>query len=731
MSATDQFVRVVRRNDGIALIEIDVPGEAVNTLRSQSAAEFQEAFDEIDRASDVRGVILCSKKTDNFIAGADISMLDAVVEKADGTRLSRVGQAATHRISECKVPVVAAIHGACLGGGLEIALACHARVASMHDKTKLGLPEVQLGILPGMGGTVRLIDVVGLSTGLDMLLTGRQLSSRRALAVGLVDHVVEPAALIASATESVESLISAREKGESTWSAFLGALDPAVVRERALADNPLGRKVVFDQARKEVRKKTRGNYPAPERILQVVRLGLEKGAAAGFEAEADAFGDLVVTPEARALRHVYFAQQALKKYSGPAPTDQEATEVVEHEVRRLGIIGGGLMGQGIASVSLHTAHLSVRVRDTSRENLTRAVSNIDSYLSEQVERRRMTKWQRQEHLNRLTLTTDGTGLENCDIVIEAVFEDLTLKQQILAEFEQRQVAPQIFASNTSALPISSIAGNARRKDRVIGMHYFSPVQKMPLLEIVVTAQTAPWVIRQAVALGKRQGKTVIVVNDGPGFYTTRILAPYLNEAAHLLIEGHSVDAVDKQLLDAGFPVGPFTLLDEIGIDVGDKVGRALHEAFGERLAPPADLHQLVEAGRLGKKEKRGFYSYATEQRGKRPVDTSVYEDLGLEIPAPPSSTVGAGLAEPSSAAERCLLMMVNEAAHCMTDGVLNSTDDGDIGAIFGLGFPPYLGGPFHFIKTRGASEIIARLKRLEHTFGPRFAPAPYLHTLKA
>lgn len=721
MSSTT-FLTLKVDHSGIASLEIDAPSETVNTLRSESSRQFQEIFDQIAQDKSITGVVLRSNKEDNFIAGADISMLDGINSAALGSALSKVGQEAANRIARCEVPVVAAIHGACLGGGLELALACHGRVASLHDKTKLGLPEVQLGILPGMGGTQRLPRVIGLTHALDMLLTGRQLNARRALTMGLIDSAVEPAALMSAALELIAKIQAERAREGGPWRMIREALDPEVVREAALAENPIGRKVVFDQARKELLKKTHGNYPAPEQILNVVRRGLEKGLDAGLEAEARAFGELVISAEAQALRHVYFSQQAARKYDGP-PSNEDSSPC-----EKVGVVGAGLMGQGIGLVSLIQANKTVRLKDTTRKQLSCAASQIDAVLKERVSRRRMTGWERQQHLARLTLTTDDRGLSNCDIVIEAVFEDLELKRTIVEQVESSTTHPVIFASNTSALMISDIAKHAVHKDRVIGLHYFSPVEKMPLLEIVVTKETAPWVIRSAIELAKRQGKTIIVVNDSPGFYTTRILARYLNEAAHALIEGQAIDEIDRQLVHAGFPVGPFTLLDEIGIDVGYKVGQSLFEALGQRLKPPAQLDRLVTAGRLGKKTKRGFYSYVSEQSGARPVDASFYEELDLLIPKVNRDPVEKSQ-QLSPIVERCLLAMVNEAAHCLGEGVLRSADDGDVGAIFGLGFPAHLGGPFHYIQKKGAHEIVMRLERLQAAFGAKFEPAPYLRSL--
>jgi 3-hydroxyacyl-CoA dehydrogenase/enoyl-CoA hydratase/3-hydroxybutyryl-CoA epimerase len=502
----------------------------------------------------------------------------------------------------------------------------------------------------------------------------------------------------------------------------MGALTPEAVKEAALAENPLGRKLVFDQAEQKIMAKTRGNYPAPLRILQVVRVGLEHGLQQGLVKEAEAFGQLVVTPEARALRHVYFAQQATKRFEGPTSAEPSPP------LSRVAVVGAGFMGQGIAKVSLHQAQATVRLRDKDRQQLGLALRSVDQYLLELAKRGRLTAWQRQEHLNRLTTTTDHRGVAESDVVIEAVFEDLVLKRRVLQEVEQQSAHPVIFASNTSALRIADIQEGCRHPERVIGLHYFSPVEKMPLLEIVTTDKTAAWVVRAAIALGKRQGKTVIVVSDGPGFYTTRILGPYLNEAAHALLEGVAIEEVDRQLTDAGFPVGPFTLLDEIGIDVGYKVGQGLFTALGPRMTPPAELGELVKLGRLGRKNERGFYLYGESHKGKRPVDKTVYQDLKLTLPHAPHDARSAGMAR-GNIAERCLLMMVNEAARCLGEGILRSADDGDVGAIFGLGFPAHLGGPFHLIQARGARAVVAQLEGMARQYGPRFEPAPYLRSL--
>ncbi len=707
MSDRTNALRIEERADGVAVVWMDVPGDSVNTLKEDFADEFAEAFSHLERTDTVKAVVFASAKNDSFIAGANIDMLDSVQRAEDAVALSRAGQAANDRIASFPKPIVAAIHGACLGGGLEVALACHGRVASSHRKTKLGLPECQLGLLPGAGGTQRLPRLIGVQAALDLLLTGKQVDARKAQKLGLVDEVVAPAIVVDVAIEHAKKRIG---RAADAAPKLLDRLaDTEALAELALTKNPLGRKVLFDQARKKLHEKTRGNYPAQERILDVVKVGLEDGMEAGLDAEAEAFGALVMSPESRALRSIFFATQELKKDSGV-----DDPEVQPKDVRHVGILGAGLMGAGIAYVTTTRAKTPVRLKDRDADGVLAGLRYVRDIHDGRVRRRRLTPMEA-DRLMMMTLgTRDYSGFHRCELVVEAVFEDLDLKQRMVRDVEA--VGPQdvIFASNTSSLPITEIARASAHPETVIGMHYFSPVHKMPLLEVVVTDQTADWVTATCVALGKRQGKTVIVVKDGPGFYTTRILAPMMNEAAHILAEGVPVEAIDEAMLDFGFPIGPLKLTDEVGIDVGAKVGEVLREAFGERLSPPAGMERLIASGRKGRKNGRGFYRYDGKDRG---VDETVYADLGIE----PHQTLPA-----EEIAWRCTLQMVNEAALCFGEGILRSARDGDIGAIFGLGFPPFRGGPFRFVDSVGARTIVRRLRGYEARFGPRFRPAPVL-----
>jgi len=700
-------LQVELRADGVAIVRFDVAGEPLNTLKASFAEEFSTLLSGLEHEPALKAVVFTSGKQDSFVAGADIHMLRAVTHAEQASELSRAGQRALNRLAEFRVPVVAAIHGACLGGGLELALACSARVASSDPKTKLGLPEVQLGLLPALGGTQRLPPLVGIESALDLLLTGKQVDGKRALRMGLIDELV-PSAILLDAAVRLSLARALRPKARK--SRLRRLFDGHELKQFALAENPLGRKLLFERAKKELERKTHGNYPAPARILEVVKLGLAEGQPLGLEAEASAFGELTVSEVARALMHVFFASNELKKDGG-----HDVSATPSPPIRRVATLGAGLMGAGIAYLTAAVADVEVRLKDRDEAALGKGLKHVREILDERVKTRRLSATERDLKMARVTATTDYDGFDAIDLVIEAVFEDLNLKRTVLAEVEQRAAKTAIFASNTSSLPISQIAAGARRPEQVIGMHYFSPAHKMPLLEVVVTDATLDRVVQSCVEFGKRQGKTVIVVRDGAGFYTSRILGPYLNEASFLIAEGVPIERIDAALVAWGFPLGPVALLDEVGIDVCAKVGQILHESFGARMARPPGIEALLKDERFGKKNQRGFYAYTGDK--KRAVDGSVYSLLGVA----PERTLPEG-----DIAQRCTLQMINEAAHCFGAGILRSARDGDIGAIFGLGFPPFRGGPFHYVDAVGAADVVRRLESYASLLGARFTPAPVL-----
>jgi len=429
------------------------------------------------------------------------------------------------------------------------------------------------------------------------------------------------------------------------------------------------------------------------------------------------------------LMNILFATTDLKKDLGV-----KDTALTPRPINKAGVLGAGLMGAGIVYTTLARTNTAVRLKDMSNESLGKGLSHVHGQFQDRVSRKRISRRKHDQAMSRLTVTTDYSGFANCDLVIEAVFEDLALKQQMVVDIEGLAGEGSggketIFATNTSALPVSEVASRATNPERVIGMHYFSPVEKMPLLEIVVAEKTADWVVASCAEFGRRQGKTVVIVNDGPGFYTTRIIAPYVAEALHLVAEGVSVEQIDGALMDFGFPVGPVKLLDEVGIDVALHIAGSLHRAFGDRLQPVEGMQKLIDDDRKGRKNKRGFYQYPSGKRrryrrgGSRGVDKSVYKLMGVR---PGSLRI-----TDEAIVGRCVSMMINEAAYCLEEGILRQARDGDLGAIFGLGFPPFHGGPFRYTDMLGAGVVVERMTKLESDSGLRFCPAPNLARLAA
>ncbi len=690
--------------DGVGTVWMDRAGDSLNTLDPSLMDDFTSVLDRLESDADIRAVVIASAKPDNFLAGANIKWFSELSDPDEAEAAIRQGHALFARLenlhSRRGKPVVAAIHGACLGAGLELALACSHRIASDDSKTQLGQPEIQLGVIPAGGGTQRLPALVGIAPALDLILTGRAASAQKAKRLGLVDEVLPRPMLIETAqTRATEAIGASPEKGGlTTW------FTAESLQRLALETNPVGRNILFSQARARMLRETKGHYPAPARALEAVRIGVQEEAEAGYAAEARFFGQLVTSPESVALRSIFFATRS----SSETPS---ATEV-----GKVAVLGGGLMGAGIAAVSTLKAESTVRIKEIDSDGMRRALAQVAKVVDERRAKRRLSEFEAEQAMLRVTASTDWIGFADSDLVIEAVFEDLDIKQAILAQAEEVVGPETVFASNTSSLPIKSIAADSSRPETVLGMHYFSPVEKMPLLEVIVTDDTAGWAEHTAVAYGRRQGKTVIVVNDGTGFYTTRVLGPYSSEAFHLLAEGVSVQDIDGAVEAWGFPVGPLRLADEVGIDVGAKIAVILTDAFGDRMAGPDLMGGLIDSDRKGRKNRRGFYSY--DDDGKRgDVDESVYADLGV---TPSAQT------PPAEIQERVSLAFINEAARCLEDGVLRSAADGDVGAVMGLGFPPFRGGPFFWVDHLGAGVVVERLRTLAERHGPRFEPAQIL-----
>lgn len=686
--------------DGVAVLVLDVPGRPVNVLSPALTEDFERALARLARRDEgVRAAVLLSGKPGVWIAGADIDLFPTLTRPEDGEALSRQAQALMDRIAALPVPLVAAIEGAALGGGLELALACAYRLAADTPKTRLGLPEVQLGLLPGAGGTQRLPRLIGVRAALDLMLTGRQLDVRRARKVGIVDEVVPPAILRRVAVARARELADGRraphrprDRGSPVaWERVPGAVA-----------------LVLRQARAQVLRQTKGHYPAPLRILEVVGRTWNRPLAEGLAEEARAFGALAVTPESRALVHIFFASNRAKE-DPPLPPGARVPSV-----RRMMVVGAGFMGAGIAAVSAQNG-IRVRLKDVNPQALGRGLRAARQLLDAFAQRRRLPRWERTKLLDRLEPTLRYTGLRNAELVIEAVFEDVELKRHVFRELEAAAAPTTVLASNTSTIPIARLAEAVQRPERVIGLHFFSPVERMPLVEVIVPATATP----EAVALGHRYvkaiGKTPIRVADRPGFYVNRILGPYIQEALLLLESGVPIEAIDAAAVAWGLPVGPITLLDEVGLDVAQKSGEILRQAFGDRGAASDAVARLVADGRLGRKNGRGFFRYEGGKR--RGVDAEVYRLLGVQPGAAPP---------PAELQDRLVLPLVNEAVRALEEGVIDSPEAGDIGAVFGFGFPPFRGGPFWYLDQVGPAQVRARLEALAQRWGPRFAPAELL-----
>jgi len=695
-----KYFTLEKTKENIAVITIDCPDGKVNKVSSGFLDEVAAIIDDIKNDKSVAGMVITSAKEDNFVVGADIDEVKGMQTAEEAVVYISKGHAILNELEKMKIPVIACIHGNCLGGGLELALVCNYRMAVDSPQTVLGFPEVQLGLLPAAGGTQRLPALIGLATALPMMLTARTLRARQAKRAGLIDELIPPYGLkqtgIKKALELAKSGLPARKRKRS----FVNFL---------LESNPLGRKIVFAQARKMITRQTYGCYPAPYAIIDAVECGYKKGREAGLKKEIELFGKLVVSPQSKSLTNLFLSMSDLKK---------NPQKHLARHVGKLAVVGTGLMGQGIAAVSTSVCD-TILMKDVNLDAAAAGMKEIWKSLEKRTKAGAMLHFDRDVQYNKLVACDDYALFVNTDLVIEAVFEELEIKKRVLADVEAATGEWTIFASNTSAIPIKNIAAGCKRPQNVIGMHYFSPVPRMPLLEIITTEQTADWVTATALDLGIAQGKTCIVVKDGPGFYTTRILAPLLNETILLLEEGAIPNELDRAMRRFGYPVGPATLIDEVGIDVGAHVYEQLGPMFSKRgITASQGLKKLLAQGYKGKKNKKGIYNYdLKKKKGQKMPDENVYDILGGN----PRRKFDEELIQ-----QRISLMMINEALICLEEGIISCPRDGDVGAVFGLGFPPFQGGPFRYIDNTGAAKVLVTMESLEKQYGQRFRPARIL-----
>lgn len=690
-----RVVRVLRetRDDGVAVVTIQ-GGHAL-------ADEVFSALDAALSDERARAVVVRSSLTAAAEALVQIQVLASLRFADDATRFATRASRRLLALARAKKPVVALACGPLSGASYALALACAGIVLTDQDDASVALPDVRLGVVPAGNALLRVARRAGLAVALDMALTGRAISAERARTLGLVDHVVASSIAIEAACRTALGLVG-KPRG-------LG--DRAVPRvQRWLLDGTgVGRTIALRRARVASSARTRGHYPAPDAVLDV----LERWAARGWNAAADLevkrFGELVVSESSHRLAELAAA----------VTTSRASAPATRTPPPRVAVVGAGLIGAGIAAVSAERG-VVVRLKEREEVALGRGLRYVREHLDGRRARSHLSEREHARALGRVTSTTEYNGLRACDVVIEAVFEDLALKREVLRNVEERVRDEAVIASSTASIPVARIAEEARRPERVLGMHFFAPVTRVPLVEVVRGPRTSDAALTTAVALARDLGKTVIVVADGVGFYTTRTLVPFLHEAVRLVAEGVPVDEVDEALVAWGFPLGPLHLADELGIDLIGNVGNLLREAFGERLRAPDAIEALRLDDRMGRKNGRGFYFYGRGLRAERKVDDTTYRALGVAAPRP------RGGPKREEIQARCALALVNEALRCLDEGVLASARDGDLGAVLGLGFPAFRGGPFRYVDVLGAAEVLRRTRALEQHHGARFTPAPAL-----
>lgn len=675
----------LEREGELATLWFDLPGEKVNKFSSAVLRELFGLLDELAASPQIKKVVIASRKPGIFIAGADVTEFTTVSGAEQAKAYVLLGQQVFTKVAKLPQVTVAAIDGACLGGGCELALSCDWRVMTDSPRAQIGLPEVKLGIFPAWGGTSKLPRLIGLPAALDIILNGKALDGKRAKKTGLVDDVVEPGILLQVAR-------SYADKGKRKI--------PGRTRFY-IEGNPLARNVIFGKARKAVLGQTHGHYPAPLKAIEVMEYAMSAGVERGMLREADEAAALVNNEVAQNLVRLFFLMEESKK---------DPYKVKPLDVSFVGVLGAGVMGGGIAQIVADKTDAEVRMRDIAMTAIGGGMKAAARVWRKKVERRRMTRGEMARKLARITGTTDWSGFSRADIVIEAVVENLNVKRQVLAEFEALAKPGAIFATNTSTIPITQIAANAARPESVVGMHFFNPVDRMPLVEVIRGEKTSDVAMVTTAALARKLGKTVVYVNDGPGFVVNRILGPYMNESAFLLEEGNSIESLDKAMVDFGMPMGPMALLDEVGIDVAAKVAGILTEAFGARMEKSGVVEKLYADGRHGKKNGKGLYLY---ENGKRKgPDTSVYKVLGVKAPH---------AANDKQVVERMVLSMINEASLILDEKIVASAGELDLAMIMGTGFPPFRGGLLRYADSLGLPYVVSRLDALS-SVGPRFRP---------
>lgn len=681
-------ITLIRRESGVCVLHFNTPGGA-NILSYEVMKNFDEAVNFVKRDSETKALVFSSPKPDMFIAGADIREISKLDSIEAARHLVDYGQELFGRIVELPQPTVAAINGICLGGGLEITLCCDRRIASYGKATLFGLPEVTLGLVPGLGGTQKLLRVIGLKPTIDMLLTGAPIEIPEALELGLIDKVVEHDKLLDEAEKMALELVNSKTfDRQAEWNS----------REKRIEEKDGGlekRKSLLKISNRAIHIKTKGFYPAPKKALEVIGKGLEEGLEAGMTYEAEAFAELASSTIARNLINVYFTREM---------ATQTALRAIDKygEVKELGIIGSGTMGTALAELALEK-NINLTVRGSSLEKSEAHAERLRKRGSDSKNGKAPT----------ITAALTDDDFHNSQFIVEAITEDVDAKNKFVFEIS-RAIAPDcVIASNTSSFPISHLAQMSNKPERVVGLHFFNPVDRMPLVEVITHERTNADVLKRAIAFVGQLGKVPVVIKDSPGFLVNRLFVSFFFEATLLAEEG-PINWIDEAAVNFGMPMGPFALLDELGWKLTMGVGDIVHRKFGERLKPPSGMHtgmyKLIDE--IGD-DKAKFY--LVDDSGKRHAfDESTILKLPTKLSTEKPSEV-----DQKKICERLFLLMVDEATRCLEEKVVRKARDVDLAVIIGAGFPAFRGGLLRYADELGIDYVVTRLEEMYAQTGSR------------
>ncbi|MBT5933915.1 3-hydroxyacyl-CoA dehydrogenase NAD-binding domain-containing protein [Sulfurimonas sp.] len=681
----------------IATLMFDMPDSNVNILSISVMRELETILDELKNSKDIDVLLFKSAKKDIFIAGADISEIKALSDEQVAYEVVRKGQTILSKIRILPFHTIAVIDGACLGGGFELALKCDYRITTENPSTKIGLPEVNLGVLPGFGGTQSLKNLIGKQKSLELILGSKLINGQKAQKLKMVDSCVPVGYLDFKLQSLIKSIMNPSEKEK--------------IDARRYKSNLIERfapSIIYSIAQKTVMKKTKGKYPAALEVIKLFRETDKLPVNEALSLEAYAFARLCVTDVSKNLISLFYASEQLKHDSFVSK------DINALPIHSLSVVGSGIMGGGIVWL-FSNINKAVRLKARTYDSIAASFKPISAAYKSVIKRKRLTPKQVELKMGHISYTTDYNGFKNIDIVLEAVVESRETKQAVYNDLEEVVRDNCIIASNTSSLSISMLAEGMKNPERFIGMHFFNPVPRMPLVEVIAGEKTSDETIATVVKLARDAGKTAIVVGDCAGFLVNRILLPYINECARLYEEGGSIENIDKNIEDFGMPMGPFTLADEVGLDVGYKVSKVLEDAYGERMTVAPILQKMLDIKLLGKKNKRGFYIHEGKNQSVNPeLKTFQFHNktfIKAEI------------------VDRAILMMVNEAARCLEEGIIKDASSLDMAMIMGTGFPPFRGGLLKYADSIGIEKVHLTLLHLEEKYGSRFAPAQLICTM--